>query len=339
MTRTVISTGPASGPDVMANLNSHIQRLWDASALPLASVGGTANAITATLDPPLLAGLVVGMKFTLTIATTNTGAVTLSINGAAPVALLSASGAALTAGALQAGTRVLLERVSTGGLRVIAGAREGATGGPARFVFTASGTWTVPTGYAADTPVLIEAWGAGAGGTSGGAGGGGGAYATRWLPYSALAASYTVTVGAGGPVVSGTTPSPGGNTSVGTLLTAFGGGSGGGGEISSGVGGAGRGGGGAPGVSGSGGGVPGGDATTRHGGGGGGGAGVAPNPATDGGGAVMGGGGGGGTSRAGGLSVQGGNGGAGGSAGAAPGGGGGANAAGARGEVRITIFG
>lgn len=337
MTRDVISSGPATGSAVMANLNSHVSRLWDASALPLTSVGGTANAITASLTPPLLAGLVTGMKFTLTWAATNTGNVTLSINGATAQPVLSASGAALTGGALVSGTRALIEWVGTA-FRVLVGAADGPAAGPYRVTFTASGAWTVPTGYDANARVLIRAWGGGGGGSvsgSLGAGGGGGAYVERHLRFADLAASYTVTIGAGG--TGGASASAGGNTTVGALITAYGGaaglispaGGGGGGATSAGASTqGGRPGGGTGGSSG----AAGGDASTIWGGGGGGGT-------LEGGRAVWGGGGGGGSSGAAGISLYGGNGGAANNAGVAPGGGGGRNAAGARGEVRIEIGG
>jgi hypothetical protein len=55
---------------------------------------------------------------------------------------------------------------TTGG--VLAGAL------PNRQVFAASGTWTKPAGYPADTLVLVECWGAGGGGSTGGGNTGGG---------------------------------------------------------------------------------------------------------------------------------------------------------------------
>jgi hypothetical protein len=345
MTRNTITTGPANGAEVMANLNGHINRLWNASALPLTSIGGTANALTATLNPPLLAGLVLGMKFTLTVAADNTAAVTLAINGATAVPVVGANGAGLTAGALRAGVRIILEWDGAA-LRVIAGAREGAAAGPARFTFTASGTWTVPGGYAPDTPVLLEAWGGGGGGGNGvpSGGGGGGAYAERWLIYSQLSASHTVTVGAGGGVNTN-----GGNSVIGSFLTAFGGGRGGDNNTAGGGGGGGEASGGDFNVTGAGGGgAPANPAASRNGGGGGGRFFQEPSPSFaqvlfPAGLSVMGGGGGGarrsGENGAGAISVQAGRGGDAGVAGTAPAGGGGSGAAGARGEVRITIFG
>ena len=92
--------------------------------------------------------------------------------------------------------------------------------------FTGSGTWTKPSGA---NFVLVEAWGAGGGGAGGGvgasgsarrggAGGGGGAYNYRLFKASDLAATVTVTIGAGGAA-----SSDGGDTTFGSLLTAYGG--------------------------------------------------------------------------------------------------------------------
>jgi hypothetical protein len=254
-----------------------------------------------------------------------------------------------------------------------------------RQVFTASGTWTKPTGFGANAVVFIEVWG---GGGSGGrygssaqyaAGGGGGGYSFRWVPLSSLGATVAVTVGAGGAAISGLTDgAAGGTSSFGTWVSAYGGA---GGMCPSYSGSSGGGGGGPLGpagtepsgvsgvtslvypgkpaqlayVDGSGGiyftgqgglyGVASGQGFSGiyHGGGGG-----AYN-AGYGGSSVYGGGGGGGVNGGGGASTYGGNGGNGGSpttngtAGTAPGGGGGGAAAGisgagARGEVRVTVF-
>jgi len=63
----------------------------------------------------------------------------------------------------------------------------------------------------------------GAGSASSGGGGQGGNYAEKWALASALAASETVTIGAGGTGVAGTTGNNGGTTSVGALCSASGG--------------------------------------------------------------------------------------------------------------------
>lgn len=313
----------------------HVKTLYDGSALPLAAIGGTADDVTATLDPELDGdGLLDGMKFTLTWAADNTGPMTLAINGGSPVPILDAAGGTMIAGAARSGTRALLEYIA-GAFRALAG---GGMGGGARSYHVqidASTTWTKPQGFDDDTMFTVCAWAGGGGGGSNAAagGGGGGAYAERRVRYADLPPSLTVTIGAGGAVAGA-----GGNTSVGSVLVAYGGnagssignGGGGGGMISAGSGSnGGLMGGGTGGASG----APGLIAALPYGGGGGGG------NQGNGGAAYLGGGGGGGGSTAtlGGTSTLGGSGGNNGVAGAIPGGGGGRNAAGGRGRVIIYV--
>lgn len=234
-----------------------------------------------------------------------------------------------------------------------------------RQTFNASGTWTKPAGYGAGALARIEAWGGGGGGGKNAnyGGGGGGGFSERWVLLSALGATETVTIGAGGisTAAAGGGGGQGGNTTFGSQVTAYGGGGGsgsggggGGGPLSAAAAtvpglpeiiagfdvmpnptvaylvGAGRSG--AAGMSG-----------IDHGAGGG-----AGNSQV-GGRSVYGGGGGGGAGGAGGVSVQAGNGGAGsltgaGTAGVQPGGGGGAtntgasSGAGGAGRVIVTVF-
>ena len=326
------SPGALTGDGLLDNIAAHIGTLYDNAAIKLTSVGGTANAVTATLDPVLdVGGLKDGMKFTLTWAAANTGGVTLKINTGGAVAVLDKQGNALVAGAVASGLRSLIEYVG-GSFRLLSAplAGVGAGGGTRfRWLFTASGTWAKPSGLSDDTLVFAQVWAAGGGGqNTAGGGGGGGAYKQGWFRLGDLPSSVAVTVGAGGPA-----QTAGGSSSFGTLITAYGGGSGG---NASGYGG---GGGGLYATGGSGvntGAAP--AATDPWGGGGG-----AAQPGRDGGAAVYGGGGGGssgGTS--GGQSQFGGNGGGNNTAGSAPGGGGGGSGsgsggAGARGEVRIWI--
>jgi len=350
------SSGVFTGADMVDQYAARFKTLFDASALPLTSVAGTGNAVTAVLDPPIApSGMVDGMKFTLTWAAANTGAVTLSINGATAAAVVDADDLALTASALIAGRRSLLEWVG-GKFRVLSGAGSSGVGaGPAYQAFTVSGTWTKPTGYDPDTVVVVELWGGGGGGGRGGSGstgfgGGGGGYAARRFRIADLPSSVSVTIGAGGAGAAtvATNGTAGGNTTFGSLMTAFRGGAG---SFPVGIGGGGNGGGGGgsaePGAngnpSGAGGAIGGGsgsaspNATSDFGGGGGG--------VSAGGIATYGGGGGSpSTGTAGGVSVYGGNGGGPSAAGQAPGGGGGggnasAAGAGARGECRVWIYG
>ena len=84
-------------------------------------------------------------------------------------------------------------------------------------VFTSSGTFTVPSSV---TKIRVRVLGAGCGGTNGGRGGCGGGYAFGEFAVTPGAA-YTVTIGAGG--VGGASPSAGGTTSFGALISATGG--------------------------------------------------------------------------------------------------------------------
>jgi hypothetical protein len=112
--------------------------------------------------------------------------------------------------------------------------------------FTGSGTWTKPA-YSASSRVLIQCWGGGGSGGKGSAVGataaGGGGYNERWITLSAMGATETITIGAGGVAVTAIGPgNAGGTTSVGSLISAYGGGAGisgnggggGGGQLSAG---------------------------------------------------------------------------------------------------------
>lgn len=107
--------------------------------------------------------------------------------------------------------------------------------------FDAGGTWTKPAGYGPNSIVHLQAWGGGGSGGKGNSstaakGGGGGGYNERWCKLSDLGATETITIGAGGVAVttSATLGNVGGNTSIGTLLTAYAGRIGGGGQLSAG---------------------------------------------------------------------------------------------------------
>jgi hypothetical protein len=94
--------------------------------------------------------------------------------------------------------------------------------------FTASGTWTRPTGV--NSVIFVCTGGGGGGGgsaTSGGtqasSGGGGGAGGWAQLYKTAPATSYTITLGTGGTGVSASTGNNGTATTVGAILTCNGG--------------------------------------------------------------------------------------------------------------------
>lgn len=369
------TVGPITGPSYMDNVKDRIKDLWDTSQIQLTAIGGTANALTATCDPALTGGVTRGMKFTLIPASSNTAAVTIAINGGAPISVIDDAGNALLAGALVAGRMYQMEFTSTA-FRVF------GTSGSVKVndyqAFTADGTWLKPAGTPANATVTIQLWGGGGGGannnTTASSGAGGGGCVQYTCKAGDLASSVAVTIGAGGTV-----GVAGGTSTFGTLLTAFGGGPGNFVNSNTNRAAGGGGGGGGATVGGTGGansvaagsgvtavGGASGDATAGAGGqaqlstagsvtgsaidglpgyyGGGGGGGSADGAGIDGGGdggrSVLGGGGGAGRlGSLGGVSQIGGNGGAPNSAGQAPGGGGGNNAVGARGECRVFVNG
>ena len=101
-------------------------------------------------------------------------------------------------------------------------------------VFDTTNTWTKPSGCSVVKVVCIGGGGGGGGGISriavnqaGGTGGGGGARAEMFFRAADLTNTVTVTVGAGGTGASvGVSPTPGGNSSFGAYLLAYGGGAG-----------------------------------------------------------------------------------------------------------------
>jgi hypothetical protein len=375
--RLIPTSGTVTGQAFADAAQEELTGLWNNAIIPLTSVGGTADAITASCSPALTAGLVEGMKFELTPSSDNTGAVTLAINGGSPIDVVDDKGDPLGAGRLVSGRRHLLMSDGTN-LRVFNSS--GLRVEPDLQTFTADGTWTKPAGAPDDALVFVQLWGGGGGGggndastNNARAGGGGGGYNFGWFRLGDLASTVAVTVGLGGAA-----ENAGGTSSFGTHISAFGGGYGGrnnsstakaasggagGGIFSAGGNGtgssdgttvtvsnntttgdplAGYGGGATATVSGSTESPTAGGRGILTGGAGGGGSARASGDATgaDGGAAQYGGGGGGGGQGGnGGVSQFGGNGGAATVNGSAPGGGGGAFASGARGEVRVWVIG
>jgi len=347
--------GPVTGDAYMDAVQAKVARLSQGINIQLSGIGGTANNITATLDPAPSTGLANGMLFVLPVSVANTGAVTLAINGGAAANVVDLLGSALTSGRFPAGSRQLLTYsdgafIAIGDSRIVTNILDYQA-------FTTSSTWIKPVGTPGNAWVFVEGWGGGGGGrtnsgTNGGGGGGGG-YLSRMFRASQIPSSAAVIVGAGGAVNSNGTNSsfgslavfPAGNT--GADGSGSGGSGGGGGGVSqasttdfrgggggtastvvttSGVGGpsyqGGGGGGGYHAVTSSGGGASANGGSSYCGGGGGGGLATSSS----------------GTATAdGGTSVMAGAGGARGQAGFTPAGGGGRGAAGARGEVRVWV--
>lgn len=197
--------------------------------------GGTANALTITLDPvPANWAALVGTPLRVRVSTTNSGSANLTVAGVAgSKGLRTLAGAALAAGDLQAGAIMSFVYDQVSDTVLVTNLQKGV--GPfaigAIYSITASQTWNRPAGCRA---ILIEGLaGGGAGGGSGnaaagelsqGAGGGGGGYFRKLI--IGPDPSYAVTIGAGGAGVIGGNGGSGGATSWGSVCSAVGGGGG-----------------------------------------------------------------------------------------------------------------
>ena len=205
------SSDPGEWGDMIDKNADIFALVISASVLPLTNVGGTANAITADVDPELPeTGLAAGMIFSITWAATNTSSgVTLTIGEASAVDLIDADGTALEVGQIAAGRIDILIFDGTD-MRLITGGAVVDTGTASVEVFETSGTWT--NDVAPNTMIMVELWGAGADSVSNN-GGAGGEYNRAFFKAGDLPASVAVGIGA-----------PGGNdTTFGSYLTARGG--------------------------------------------------------------------------------------------------------------------
>lgn len=197
--------------------------------------GGTANAITITLDPaPVSYTELEGVPLRLKVTAANTGAATLNVNGLGTKPVVRSDGSALKASDFVVGhiVPVIYDGTSFRILGVLS--REIISrinaGKTAVSYSPGSYSWVCP----ADVHfVEVEMWGAGGGGGGTGtsaskaAGGGGGAYAYGIVPVTP-GVSYAIAVGAGGSGGSGgAAGSSGGTTSFGSTLLVASGGTGG----------------------------------------------------------------------------------------------------------------
>lgn len=237
--------------------------------------GGTANAIAITLVPAPtdLAALVGVPLYIQKSAAANTGAVTIDPSGLGAAAATNADGSALVAGQLPAnavstwiynGTAFQLQSVSTVYADINGSASEAFSmttaavgtnttqGATTAFVqsiphgsqlFTASGTFTVPTGVAWIEVEVLGGGGSGGGvGATGSAAGGGGAGGySKVFANVVPGTEITVTVGAGGAAAGSGGGNPGGTSSFGSINSATGGQGGGGAGAQGGIGGVGSG--------------------------------------------------------------------------------------------------
>ncbi len=139
-TRSLPSTAagsslPHSATDWQDKAHLIVAALWRYSAIPLTTVGGTANAITASIDTTVVdapAALARGIKFSLIPSSTNTGGVTINVHSLGATDLLSADGSALAAGDLVSGRIYLIEYDASSKFRVVSAAAMGSDIIPAR---------------------------------------------------------------------------------------------------------------------------------------------------------------------------------------------------------------
>jgi len=243
-TTVVLATGAAAG-DIVEVIAYNISNIGVASTatnlaggiasqIPYQSAAGTTAFIAnGTSGQALVSNGTSAPSFgTLGVAGGGTGATTLTANNV----LLGNGTSALQVVAPGTNGNVLVSNGTTW-----TSAAPAASGAKAADVqtFTSSGTWTKPTGFGAKARVLIQVWGAGGSGArgansyipgnNGGGGGGGGAYNYRWINLSALSATETATVGAGGAARTSQNQNGlvGGTSSLGSLVFAYGGGPGG----------------------------------------------------------------------------------------------------------------
>lgn len=196
--------------------------------------GGTANALTVTLDPaPATNAAMTGMPLRVVPASANTDAATLSANGLTALPVVRQDGSPLIAGDLPSGR--IVELVCTGTAWQMIGVAASSAG---RLIniqrFTASGTYTPTPGM---TFCMVEGCGGGgaggggsnptAGNSSLGAPGGGATSGRARFTAADIGASKAVVIGAAGLGALSTTGGTGGSTSLGSLAI-FPGGDGGG---------------------------------------------------------------------------------------------------------------
>lgn len=227
----------AGGEVLDGNLAIQILRAVRSQAMNYRVAGGTANALTVTLDPPITA-YVAGRNplRVLTGAAPNSGAMTINVDGLGAVALVNRDGTPISSGQIAADS--LLELVCAAGptwrvLNIVPPYEAARIAFPTVITYATPGTfnWTVP---ATVTKVRARVWaGGGSGGNGfsaggGGAGGGGAGYTEKVVTVFP-GAVIPITVGAGGAapasgIVAGGLP--GGTSSFGPHCSATGGGGG-----------------------------------------------------------------------------------------------------------------
>lgn len=228
------SGAPIAGPVYMDQVKQAVDTLYDSIAIRPVSITNVGNSYTIVIDPVLDADVITPMAFFVKPNVTNTGAIQMRVTAAnSYYPVKKANGTDFAAGEFRTDTDYYL--VFLGGNFVCLSNFDftSLVDVPIATIYTASGTLnltTIKTIKSPDTLVFVRLWGAGGSGGRGsfsGSGGGGGAYAEDWFRLGDLPNSISITVGAGG--AGRTTNSngvAGGDTSFGSLVTAYGGGGG-----------------------------------------------------------------------------------------------------------------
>lgn len=223
---TSASPAPVTGKQVLDNVAGHIGVLLDAMALVPTSISNSGNDYTIIIDPPLTADVSNGMMFWITPNAANTGAARIRVTASNPYYdWVKADGSDFESAELSTSVTYGVLFVN-GEFRTVTvpASEDGAIFDYQ--TFTASGTWVKPEGISSNALVLVEIWGAGGGGCRR-SGGGGGAYTNKWFRASELGVNESIVIGSGGAGGSTVTAGVGGNSSFGSLVTAYGGGGGG----------------------------------------------------------------------------------------------------------------
>lgn len=223
------SEGPVQTGEAYADrVKEEGDALWARAIDWLGSVSGT-NTITATSTAPYNA-YTKGNAFLFNPANSNTGAVTININGLGAKNLKSAAGNDLVSGELVTGQTYLIFYDGTE-FRCIVNMTASNVQKTLKHmqVFNSSGTWNKPNEVNSDSIIVVQIVAAGGGGSRAGAGNGGGQggqyFSLAFKGSDIVGSSVSVTVGAGGAGRASTNGAGtnGGNTSFGSFITVPGG--------------------------------------------------------------------------------------------------------------------
>ncbi len=229
------SGAPITGPAYMDQVKGAVDTLYDSIAIRPVSITNVGNSYTIVIDPVLDADVITPMAFFVKPNVANTGAIQMRVTSAnSYYPIKKANGTDFAAGEFRTDTDYYL--VFLGGNFVCLSNFDftSLVDVPISTIYTASGTLdltTIKTIKSPDTLLFVRLWGAGGSGGRGGqagSGGGGGAYAEGWYRLGDLSNTISIIVGAGGAgLTTNGAGVAGGNSSFGSLVTAYGGAGGG----------------------------------------------------------------------------------------------------------------